>query len=96
MFEAAKNLLLIFSALFSIADPPGGSPIFLAMTREYSASTWRALSFRIAGDRRRLTGRRRRNFTRRAACNFSGNMGLSIRKFVIAPATAISIGKQAA
>jgi multiple antibiotic resistance protein len=46
--EAAKNLFLILSALFPIVDPLGGSPIFLAMTREYSPSTRRALSLRIA------------------------------------------------
>jgi multiple antibiotic resistance protein len=48
MIEAAKNLFLILSALFPIVDPLGGSPIFLAMTREYSPSTRRALSLRIA------------------------------------------------
>jgi multiple antibiotic resistance protein len=48
MIEAAKNLFLILSALFPIVDPLGGSPIFLAMTREYSRSTRRALSLRIA------------------------------------------------
>jgi multiple antibiotic resistance protein len=46
--EAAKNLFLILSALFPIVDPLGGSPIFLAMTREYSPSMRRALSLRIA------------------------------------------------
>jgi multiple antibiotic resistance protein len=46
--EAAKNLFLFLSALFPIVDPLGGSPIFLAMTREYSTSTRRALSLRIA------------------------------------------------
>jgi multiple antibiotic resistance protein len=48
MVEAAKNLFLILSALFPIVDPLGGSPIFLALTREYSPSTRRALSLRIA------------------------------------------------
>lgn len=48
MVEAAKSLFLIFSALFPIVDPLGGSPIFLAMTRNYSRSTRRALSLRIA------------------------------------------------
>lgn len=48
MVEAAKSLFLILSALFPIVDPLGGSPIFLAMTREYSPSTRRALSLRIA------------------------------------------------
>jgi multiple antibiotic resistance protein len=46
--EAAKTLLLILSALFPIVDPLGGSPIFLVMTRQYSSSTRRALSLRIA------------------------------------------------
>ncbi len=48
MVEAAKSLFLIFSALFPIVDPLGGSPVFLAMTREYSPSTRKALSLRIA------------------------------------------------
>src|SRR6266849_3796193 len=48
MVEAAKNLFLILSALFPIVDPLGGSPIFPAMTREYSSCTRRALSLRIA------------------------------------------------
>ena len=48
MVEAAKSLFLILSALFPIVDPLGGSPIFLAMTREYSPSTRRELSWRIA------------------------------------------------
>jgi len=38
----------MLSALFPIVDPLGGSPIFLAMTREYSPNTRRALSWRIA------------------------------------------------
>src|SRR5271156_1608548 len=48
MVEAAKNLFLILSALFPIVDPLGGSPIFLAMTRDDSTTTRRALSLRIA------------------------------------------------
>jgi multiple antibiotic resistance protein len=48
MAEAAKSLFLVLSALFPIVDPLGGSPVFLAMTREYSSSTRRALSWRIA------------------------------------------------
>jgi multiple antibiotic resistance protein len=48
MIEAAKNLFLILSALFPIVDPLGGSPIFLAMTRDYQPGTRRALSLRIA------------------------------------------------
>lgn len=50
LLEAAKSLFLILSALFPIVDPLGGSPIFLAMTRDYSPSTRRALSWRIAVD----------------------------------------------
>lgn len=48
MVEAGKSLFLILSALFPIVDPLGGSPIFLAMTHEYSPGTRRALSWRIA------------------------------------------------
>lgn len=48
MAEAAKNLFLVLSALFPIVDPLGGSPIFLSMTQQYSSSTRRALSWRIA------------------------------------------------
>jgi multiple antibiotic resistance protein len=50
MFDAAKSLFLFLTALFPIVDPLGGSPIFLAMTREYSPSTRRKLSWRIALD----------------------------------------------
>jgi multiple antibiotic resistance protein len=50
MVEAAKSLFLILSALFPIVDPLGGSPIFLAMTSDYSPSMRRALSRRIAMD----------------------------------------------
>jgi multiple antibiotic resistance protein len=48
MIEAAKSLFLVLSALFPIVDPLGGSPIFLAMTQEYSTATRRLLSWRIA------------------------------------------------
>src|SRR6202167_5367929 len=48
MVQAAKSLFLILSALFPIVDPLGGSPIFLAMTRDYLPSTRRELSWRIA------------------------------------------------
>jgi multiple antibiotic resistance protein len=48
LIEAAKHLFIFFSALFPIVDPLGGAPIFLAMTREYSPSDRRALSWRIA------------------------------------------------
>jgi len=48
MQEAAKNLLLVLVALFPIVDPLGGSPFFLALTREYSPEARKALSWRIA------------------------------------------------
>jgi multiple antibiotic resistance protein len=48
MLEAAKNLFLIVSALFPIVDPLGGSPIFLALTRDYGSPGRQALSRRIA------------------------------------------------
>jgi len=46
--EVAKNLILVLSALFPIVNPLGGSPIFLALTREYSSGERKALSMRIA------------------------------------------------
>src|SRR3984893_5793436 len=48
MQEAAKNLLLVLVALFPIVDPIGGSPFFLALTREYAPEARKALSWRIA------------------------------------------------
>src|SRR5580693_1223721 len=48
MQEAVKNLLLVLVTLFPIVDPLGGSPFFLALTREYSPEARRALSWRIA------------------------------------------------
>src|SRR5260221_12661122 len=48
MQEAAKNLLLVLIALFPIVDPLGGSPFFLALTREYSPEARKALAWRIA------------------------------------------------
>jgi multiple antibiotic resistance protein len=48
MVETAKNLFLFISALFPIVDPLGGSPIFLAMTRECLPGARRELSWRIA------------------------------------------------
>jgi len=47
MQEAAKNLLLVLVALFPIVDPLGGSPVFLALTREYAPEARKALSWRI-------------------------------------------------
>jgi multiple antibiotic resistance protein len=48
MWDAAKSLLLVLTALFPIVDPLGGSPFFLALTRDYSPDTRRALSWRVA------------------------------------------------
>jgi multiple antibiotic resistance protein len=48
LLEAAKNTLLILSALFPIVNPLGGSPIFLTLTRDYSPSARRALSWRVS------------------------------------------------
>jgi len=48
MLEAAKNLLLILSAIFPIVDPIGGSPFFLALTPGYGSEARKALSWRIA------------------------------------------------
>src|ERR1700719_1067424 len=50
MLEAAKNLLLILSAICPIVDPIGGSPFFLALTPEYGSEARKALSWRIALD----------------------------------------------
>jgi multiple antibiotic resistance protein len=46
--DAVKVFLLTLSALFPIVDPLAGSPIFLAMTQDYSAETRRALAWRVA------------------------------------------------
>jgi multiple antibiotic resistance protein len=46
--EMAKSIFLILSALFPIVNPLGGSPIFLALTSQYSTSARQALSRRIA------------------------------------------------
>src|SRR5258708_7971270 len=48
MTAVIKTLLLIFSALFPLVDPLGGSPIFLALTRQYTPQQRKALSRRIA------------------------------------------------
>jgi multiple antibiotic resistance protein len=48
MAEVGKNLFLVLSALFPIVDPLGGSPIFLALTRDSSSTARKALSWRIA------------------------------------------------
>jgi len=46
--DAVKVFLLTLSALFPIVDPLAGSPIFLAMTQEYSPETRKALAWRVA------------------------------------------------
>ena len=48
MLDAAKTLFLVLTALFPIVDPLGGSPFFLALTREYAPEARKALSWRIA------------------------------------------------
>src|SRR5215469_10864517 len=50
VMQVAKSILLVVSALFPIVDPIGGSPIFLSLTRDYSAETRRLLARRIAID----------------------------------------------
>jgi multiple antibiotic resistance protein len=46
--DAVRVFLLTLSALFPIVDPLAGSPIFLAMTRDYSPATRRVLAWRVA------------------------------------------------
>jgi multiple antibiotic resistance protein len=48
VLQAARSILLVVSALFPIVDPIGGSPFFLALTRNYSTETRRLLARRIA------------------------------------------------
>lgn len=48
MVETAKSIFLIVSALFPIVNPLGASPVFLSLTRNYSAKSRRALAWRIA------------------------------------------------
>ena len=48
MLEAAKNVLLILSALFPIVNPLGGSPVFLSLTRGYPTPARRALARQVA------------------------------------------------
>ena len=50
MADAVKVFLLTVSALFPIVDPLAGSPIFLAMTRDLSGDTRRALAWRVTFD----------------------------------------------
>ena len=48
LLEVAKSILLILSALFPIVNPLGGSPVFLALTQEYPASSRRLLARKVA------------------------------------------------
>jgi multiple antibiotic resistance protein len=48
VLEAVKTTVLVISALFPVVNPLGGSPIFLALTREYTAGARMLLSQRIA------------------------------------------------
>jgi len=50
VLESLKSTILFISALFPVVNPLGGSPIFLALTRDYSNSTRTALSRRVAVD----------------------------------------------
>jgi len=48
VLEVAKHILLILSALFPIVNPLGGSPVFLALTRDYPAPARRILARQVA------------------------------------------------
>jgi multiple antibiotic resistance protein len=48
MADAVKVFLLTVSALFPIVDPLAGSPLFLAMTQQYSLEARKALAWRVA------------------------------------------------
>jgi len=48
LLEAVKTTILVVSALFPIVNPLGGSPIFLALTNDYSRGSRRLLAQRIA------------------------------------------------
>jgi len=48
LLEALKTTILVISALFPIVNPLGGSPIFLALTRDYPTSARRMLAQQIA------------------------------------------------
>lgn len=50
MLQVATSILLMFSALFPIVDPIGGSPIFLSLTRHYPVPMRRLLARRIGLD----------------------------------------------
>jgi multiple antibiotic resistance protein len=46
--ETVKNILLIVSALFPIVNPLGGSPVFLALTSDYSTQSRKLLAWRVS------------------------------------------------
>jgi len=46
--EIAKSILLMFSALFPIVNPIGGSPVFLLLTQDYSKESRKLLARRVA------------------------------------------------
>ena len=46
--ETIRSIFLIVSALFPIVNPLGGSPIFLALTKDFSNSERKSVSWRIA------------------------------------------------
>ncbi|TAM84757.1 MAG: MarC family protein [Acidobacteria bacterium] len=48
MADAVKVFFLLLTALFPIVDPLSGSPIFLALTQQYSPETRRGLAWRVA------------------------------------------------
>jgi len=48
LFETAKSILLMVSALFPIVNPIGGSPVFLLLTQDYSRETRKLLARRVA------------------------------------------------
>jgi len=48
LLQLLKNTLLVVGAIFPIVNPLGGSPIFLAVTRDYTQMARRLLSRRIA------------------------------------------------
>ena len=48
MADALKVFFLVLSALFPIVDPLSGSPLFLALTKDYSPETRKGLSWRVA------------------------------------------------
>ena len=48
MLETFKTTILVISALFPIVNPLGGSPIFLALTGDYTPQDRRLLSRQIA------------------------------------------------